>query len=281
MGRSLTIRPDLGLDPGPDLGDLVGLADLTGLVGLAVLRLAVLRLAVLRRVVPLLAVLAVLADLTDLVGLRLVVLRRVVPLLAVLADLTDLVVLRLVDLDPVGRELPDPMGLVGLEDRLGPVGPVVPVGLDLADLDLVVDLVVPELTSRVDLAVPDLTGRVDLAGPVALVDRADLVAPVVPDLTSRVDLAGPVDHRRRHTRPGVPTIAVAPNLVAPLTLRTASAHPTMARRLRLRSAASAGMTGLLPEGLRPTGTAHRLRVAGTVRRLRVAGTLDGMGRRAT
>jgi hypothetical protein len=262
MGRSLTIRPDLGLDPGPDLGDLVGLADLTGLVGLAVLRLAVLRLAVLRRVVPLLAVLAVLADLTDLVGLR-------------------LVVLRLVDLDPVGRELPDPMGLVGLEDRLGPVGPVVPVGLDLADLDLVVDLVVPELTSRVDPAAPDLTGRVDLAGPVALVDLVAPVVPVVPDLTARVDLAGPVDHRRRHTRPGVPTIAVAPNLVAPLTLRTASAHPTMARRLRLRSAASAGMTGLLPEGLRPTGTAHRLRVAGTVRRLRVAGTLDGMGRRAT
>jgi hypothetical protein len=266
MGRSLTIRPDLdlGLDPDPDLAaleDLVGLADLMGLVGRADLRLAVLRPAVLRRVVPLLAVLA---DLTDLVGLRLVGLRRV--------DLR-LVDLRRVDLDP--------MALVGLGDRLGPVGPVVPVGLDLADLDLVVDLVVPELTSRVDPAAPDLTGRVDLAGPVALVDRADLVAPVVPDLTGRVDLAGPVDHRRRHTRPGVPTIAVAPNLVAPLTLRTASAHPTMARRLRLRSAASAGMTGLLPEGLRPTGTAHRLRVAGTVRRLRVVGTLDGTGRRAT
>ena len=251
MGRSLTIRPDLDL--GLDLAaleDLVGLADLMGLAGRADLRLAVLRPAVLRRVVPLLAVLA---DLTDLVGLR-------------------RVDLRLVDLDP--------MALVGLGDRLGPVGPVVPVGLDLADLDLVVDLVVPELTSRVDPAAPDLTGRVDLAGPVALVDRADLVAPVVPDLTGRVDLAGPVDHRRRHTRPGVPTIAVAPNLVAPLTLRTASAHPTMARRLRLRSAASAGMTGLLPEGLRPTGTAHRLRVAGTVRRLRVVGTLDGTGRRA-
>jgi hypothetical protein len=276
MGRSLTIRPDLdlGLDPDPDLAaleDLVGLADLMGLVGRADLRLAVLRPAVLRRVVPLLAVLA---DLTDLVGLRLVVPRRV--------DLR-LVVLRLVGLRRVGLRLVDldPMALVGLGDRLGPVGPVVPVGLDLADLDLVVDLVVPELTSRVDLAVPDLTGRVDLAGPVALVDRADLVAPVVPDLTSRVDLAGPVDHRRRHTRPGVPTIAVAPNLVAPLTLRTASAHPTMARRLRLRSAASAGMTGLLPEGLRPTGPGRRLRVAGTVRRLRVGGTLDGMGRRAT
>jgi hypothetical protein len=254
MGRSLTIRPDLDLGLDPDLAaleDLVGLADLMGLVGRADLRLAVLRPAVLRRVVPLLAVLA---DLTDLVDLR-------------------RVDLRLVDLDP--------MGLVGLGDRLGPVGPVVPVGLDLADLDLVVDLVVPELTSRVGPAAPDLTGRVDLAGPVALVDRADLVAPVVPDLTGRVDLAGPVDHRRRHTRPGVPTIAVAPNLVAPLTLRTASAHPTMARRLRLRSAASAGMTGLLPEGLRPTGTAHRLRVAGTVRRLRVVGTLDGTGRRAT
>ena len=224
MGRSLTIRPDLDLGLDPDLAaleDLVGLADLMGLVGRADLRLVVLRLVDLRRVVPLLAVLA---DLTDLVDLR-------------------LVGLRLVDLDP--------MALVGLGDRLGPV---VPVGLDLADLDLVVDLVVPELTSRVDPAAPDLTGR--------------------------VDLAGPVDHRRRHTRPGVPTIAVAPNLVAPLTLRTASAHPTMARRLRLRSAASAGMTGLLPEGLRPTGTAHRLRVAGTVRRLRVVGTLDGTGRRA-
>ena len=267
MGRSLTIRPDLdlGLDPDPDLAaleDLVGLADLMGLVGRADLRPAVLRPAVLRRVVPLLAVLA---DLTDLVGLRRVVLRLVVLHLVVLRRVD----LRLVDLDP--------MALVGLGDRLGPV---VPVGLDLADLDLVVDLVVPELTSRVDPAAPDLTGRVDLAGPVALVDRADLVAPVVPDLTGRVDLAGPVDHRRRHTRPGVPTIAVAPNLVAPLTLRTASAHPTMARRLRLRSAASAGMTGLLPEGLRPTGTAHRLRVAGTVRRLRVVGTLDGTGRRA-
>ena len=271
MGRSLTIRPDLGLDPDPDLAaleDLVGLADLMGLVGRADLRLAVLRPAVLRRVVPLLAVLA---DLTDLVGLRLVDLRRVdlrlVDLRRVDLRLVDL---RLVDLDP--------MALVGLGDRLGPVGPVVPVGLDLADLDLVVDLVGPELTSRVDPAAPDLTGRVDLAGPAALVDRADLV---VPDLTGRVDLAGPVDHRRRHTRPGVPTIAVAPNLVAPLTLRTASAHPTMARRLRLRSAASAGMTGLLPEGLRPTGTGRRLRVAGTVRRLRVVGTLDGTGRRAT
>jgi hypothetical protein len=276
MGRSLTIRPDLdlGLDPDPDLAaleDLVGLADLMGLVGRADLRLAVLRPAVLRRVVPLLAVLA---DLTDLVGLRLVVLRRV--------DLR-LVDLRLVGLRRVGLRLVDldPMALVGLGDRLGPVGPVVPVGLDLADLDLVVDLVVPELTSRVDPAAPDLTGRVDLAGPVALVDLVAPVVPVVPDLTARVDLAGPVDHRRRHTRPGVPTIAVAPNLVAPLTLRTASAHPTMARRLRLRSAASAGMTGLLPEGLRPTGPGRRLRVAGTVRRLRVGGTLDGMGRRAT
>jgi hypothetical protein len=276
MGRSLTIRPDLdlGLDPDPDLAaleDLVGLADLMGLVGRADLRPAVLRPAVLRRVVPLLAVLA---DLTDLVGLRLVV-----PRLAVLR----LVVLRLVGLRRVGLRLVDldPMALVGLGDRLGPVGPVVPVGLDLADLDLVVDLVVPELTSRVDPAAPDLTGRVDLAGPVALVDLVAPVVPVVPDLTARVDLAGPVDHRRRHTRPGVPTIAVAPNLVAPLTLRTASAHPTMARRLRLRSAASAGMTGLLPEGLRPTGPGRRLRVAGTVRRLRVGGTLDGMGRRAT
>ncbi|MDT7720248.1 MAG: hypothetical protein QOE94_1259 [Mycobacterium sp.] len=270
IGRSLTIRPDLdlGLDPDPALEDLVGLADLMGLVGRADLRLAVLRPAVLRRVVPLLAVLA---DLTDLVGLRLVVLRRV--------DLR-LVVLRLVGLRRVGLRLVDldPMALVGLGDRLGPV---VPVGLDLADLDLVVDLVVPELTSRVDPAAPDLTGRVDLAGPVALVDLVAPVVPVVPDLTARVDLAGPVDHRRRHTRPGVPTIAVAPNLVAPLTLRTASAHPTMARRLRLRSAASAGMTGLLPEGLRPTGPGRRLRVAGTVRRLRVGGTLDGMGRRAT
>jgi hypothetical protein len=255
MGRSLTIRPDLDLGLDPDLAaleDLVGLADLMGLVGRADLRPAVLRRVVPRRVVPLLAVLA---DLTDLVGLRRVDL-RLVGLRLVGLRLVDL---RLVDLDP--------MALVGLGDRLGPV---VPVGLDLADLDLVVDLVVPELTSRVDPA-----------GPVALVDRADLVAPVVPDLTGRVDLAGPVDHRRRHTRPGVPTIAVAPNLVAPLTLRTASAHPTMARRLRLRSAASAGMTGLLPEGLRPTGTAHRLRVAGTVRRLRVVGTLDGTGRRAT
>src|ERR1700735_858598 len=99
---------------------------------------------------------------------------------------------------------PDP-DLAALGDRLVRVAPVVRVLLDLADLDLVVDLVVPELTSRVGPAAPDLTGRVDL------VDRADLVAPVVPDLTGRVDLAGPVDHRRRHTRPGVPTIAVAPH----------------------------------------------------------------------
>jgi hypothetical protein len=148
---------------------------------------------------------------------------------------------------PVGRVLPDrtdPVALLGLADRMVPV----------------------DLAARVDLAVPDPAAPVgtDPVGPAA-----------------RVGLADQADRRRRRTFHGVPTIGVAPRWAAPPTRRTASAHPIMVLRLRPRSTGSAGMAGLLPEVLRPTGTVRRLPVAGTVRRLPVAGTPHGTGHRAT
>jgi len=203
---------------------------------------------------------------------------------------------------PVGRVAPDrerpavpdrqrPVDLVAPArragmDRAGLAGLVVPVHLDRAVL---LDRVVPGLTGLVvlDPVGLDLMGRVSL-GPVVLADLVimGLAVPVV--LLDRVvpglmGLAGPVDRvdpRRRRTGPEVSTIAVVPSLAAPGTRRTASAHPTTARRLHPRSAGSAGMTGLLPEDRHPTGTGLRLRVAGTDLRLPVAGTDHGAGRRA-
>ncbi len=100
-------------------------------------------------------------------------------------------------------------------------------------------------------------------------------------LVGLVGLAARVDRHRLRTGPKVLTIEATPKWAAPMTRRTASAHPTMARRLRPRNTGSAGMTDPLPEALRLTGPVRRLRVAGTVRRLPAVGTLDGMGRHAT
>jgi hypothetical protein len=194
----------------------------------------------------------------DRAVLRLVVL-RLVDLRLVgrgVTGLGDRAVLRLVVLRLVGR------GVTGLGDRVGLVV------LRLVDLRLVGRGVLG-LTRLVDLAV---LGPVGL---VVLVDRG------LQHLTGRVDLAGRVDRHRLRTGPKVPTIGVTPKWAAPLMRRTASAHPTMARRLRPRSTGSAGMADPLPEGLRLTGPGRRLRVAGTVLRLPVVGTLDGMGRHAT
>jgi hypothetical protein len=140
-------------------------------------------------------------------------------------------------------------------------------------------------------AVTGLGGRrvLRLVG-LAILDRAvpvDLVGPVdrgLQDLTDRVGLVGlaaRVDRHRLRTGPRVPTTGVTPKWAAPMTRRMASAHPTMARRLRLHNTGSAGMTDSLPEALRLTGPGRRLRVAGTVLRLPAVGTLDGMGRHAT
>jgi hypothetical protein len=226
--------------------------------------------------------------------------------------------LRLADPPPLGLRLADlhPRGPVGrvLPARMGLVDPAVPFPLPVRRVDLhlrgPVGRVLPArmgLVDRVDLAVPlgpaDLVSPAaqDHTDPVALVGLADRMVPVdlaarvdlaVPDPAApvgtdpvgpaaRVDLADQADRRRRRTFHGVPTIGVAPRWAAPPTRRTASAHPIMVLRLRPGSTGSAGMAGLLPEVLRPTGTVRRLPVAGTVRRLPVAGTPHGTGRRAT
>jgi len=155
--------------------------------------------------------------------------------------------------------------LAGITGRVDPGNQA---GLNLRPVDLRL-AVLAEITGRVDLAV--LVGRPDL-------DPEGLVGRELPGLTGRVAL---VDRRHLRTGPRVPTIGVTPNWAAPLTRRTASAHPTMARRLRPRNAGLAGMADPLPEGLRLTGLGRRPRVAGMVRRLPVVGTLGGTGRRAT
>ena len=148
-------------------------------------------------------------------------------------------------------------------------------GLDPVDRDRAVPVVlaVTGLADRVGRVGLDLVGRVGLG----LVGRADLVDP---DLTGLVDPAGRVGRRRR-TRPGVPTIGVAPRWAAPGMRLTASARPTMVRRLRPHNTDSAGMVGLHPERRRLSGTDHRPRVAGTVHRLPVVGTARGTVRRVT
>jgi hypothetical protein len=251
-GRSLTIHPALGPARGRDLADLAGRAvlglvdrDLTGLVDLGPVDLGPVDRVVLGLVGP---------GLQDLTGR---------------ADLVDLDLVA-----PVGRA-----DLVDL-DLVAPVGRA-----DLVDLGLV-DLgrVVLGLVDRVGLAVTGLVVRVDRG---LLVGLEDLVVPAVQDPTDlavqgdRVDLAARVDRHRPRTGPKVPTIGVTRKWAARVTRRTASAHPTTVRRHRPGSMDSAGTADLLPEGLRLTGMARRLRVAGTVLRLPVAGTLDGMGRRAT
>ncbi len=189
------------------------------------------------------------------------------------------------DLDPV-----DPVDPVDMRGRVGP---------DLEDLAVrhrrdPVDLV--DTRGRVgleDLAVRHRRDPVDMRGRVDLVARADLDLVDLVDTRGRVDLAAradldlvapadldPVDHRRRHTGPGVSTARVVPRWAAPTMRLTASVHPTTVRRLRRHNADSAGMAGLLPEGRRLTGSGRRPRVAGTDLRLPVVGTADGMGRRA-
>jgi hypothetical protein len=220
-------------------------------------------------------------------------------------DRVDPVVLALVQ-DPVGRVgrvvqglavtgrvdlvVPHPVDLADIRDPVvlaGPVdllvlGRVGPVDQDMDRADLVV-------LGRAARAELDLVGRVGLGdrgmGPVDLVDLADRVDPAA--RADRVDLgdqdmdrAGRVDRRHRRTPPGVITTGVAPRWVAPGMRRTASAHPAMARRLRLHSTDGAGTAGLRPERRRLTGTGRRLRVAGTVHRRPVVGTAHGMGRRA-
>ena len=156
-------------------------------------------------------------------------------------------------------------GLV-VRDRAG-LGPVDLVAR--ADLDPVDPV---DMRGRVGPDLEDLAVR-HRRDPVDMVARADL------DLVAPADL-DPVDHRRRHTGPGVSTARVVPRWAAPTMRLTASVHPTTVRRLRRHNADSAGMAGLLPEGRRLTGSGRRPRVAGTDLRLPVVGTADGMGRRA-
>ena len=175
-----------------------------------------------------------------------------------------LVVLRLVDLR-----------LTGLGDRVVVRRVVLRQGVLLLVGRGVTGLVGRRVLRLVGLAILDRAVPVDLVGPV---DRG------LQDLTDRVALVGlaaRVDRHRLRTGPRVPTTGVTPKWAAPMTRRTASAHPTMARRLRPRNTGSAGMTDPLPEALRLTGPGRRLRVAGTVLRLPAVGTLDGMGRHAT
>ncbi len=224
---------------------------------------------------------------------------------------------RAVPVVPAGRAVLRPVGRVVLLDLLltrrrglvRPVGldpavPVVPDRQDLVAPARLVSLGLTDLVGRAVLldlahrAVPGLMGRVSLAvlavpglmGPVSLADPGGRVDPVDPvDRVDPGDRAGlgrmdpvdPVAPRRSRIGPEVSTIAAVPSLAAPGTRRTASAHPTMARRLHPRNAGSAGMTDPLPEGLRPTGMGRRLRAVGTVLRLPVVGTVDGTGRHAT
>lgn len=170
-------------------------------------------------------------------------------------------------MDRVGLCLVDPAARVTRVDRALLVGRVIQA--------------VPEHTSRVDPAARELTSLVD---PVAPAIPAPLVVRLGKDHTDLVDrrrlehLAG--RHRRRIDPPVRTTEAVLSGVV-PTTRRTASAHPTTARRHHPRSAGSAGTTGLRPAGLRRTGTGRHLQVAGMVPHPRVVGTVTGMGRRAT
>lgn len=268
LRQGLAVRVDLRLDRDPGLRpvDLVLAAEPVDMVVLhrVVLHRVVLRPADLRRVSPADPHLARLAagplDLLLMRPAGLVVLRRLVLDLTGRLDLADphladRVVLDLISLaDPVGRgnlAVPELISLVDPVVRALLAGPVVQV--DLGD--------------RVGLGLMDLVAPAVLVG-LGLMDPLD---PVV-----RVVL---VDPRRRRIGPEVSTIAVVPSLVALATRRTASAHPTMGRRLHPRSTGSAGTTDLPPEVLHPTGTVRRLPVAGTVRRLLVAGTGHGTGRR--
>jgi hypothetical protein len=251
-GRSLTIHPALGPARGRDLADraVLGLVgrDLTGLVDRVVVGRVDLGLV----------------DRVVLGPVDRVVLGLVGPGLQGLTGQADLVDL---DLDLVARA--DRVGLVDL-DLVVPVGRV-----DLGPVGLV-DLAVTGLAVLVDRGL--LVGLEDPAvqDPTDLAVQGDRVG-----LAGRVDLAARVDRHRPRTGPKVPTIGVTRKWAARVTRRTASAHPTTVRRHRPGSMDSAGTADLLPEGLRLTGMARRLRVAGTVLRLPVAGTLDGMGRRAT
>jgi hypothetical protein len=282
MDHLQTIRMDLGLDPDPGL--VLGLAGqvVPRLGDRAAMAQVVLRLADLRRVDP-----------------RLADLRRVVPRRVDLRR-ADRAVTRRVDpaarvdpVDPAARVDPVDPRPVGPADLAGPAVRGRTDRVDLAgrvDLADQVDLAGP--VGRVDLEAPVTgrvdqvgLGRVDRVGPVGRVDLEALATRRVDQVgLDPADLVGPVarvDPRRRRTRRGARSIGVARNGVAPPMRRTASAHPTMVRRLRRRSTDSAGMVDLRPEGLRPAGTGRRLRVAGTVRRLPAVGTRDGMGRRAT
>jgi hypothetical protein len=225
----------------------------------------------------------------------LVVLDRVDPVdLAVLgraglgrAGLADPVDLGDQGMDPAGLDRVDPVDPAAL-DRAGladPVDPVVlgragPVVLDRVDIRGLADragLAVLGRAGPVDLGDQgmDPAGRVDPAGRENLGDQGMDPAGRV-DPADRVD---PVDRRR--TRPGVRTSGVALRWAAPGMRRTASAHPTTVRRLHRDNMDSAGMTGLLPERRRRSGTGRRPRVAGAVRRLPVVGTAHGMVRRVT
>jgi hypothetical protein len=182
-------------------------------------------------------------------------------------------------------------GPVDMRDRLRPhpVGPVDRrtghrVDLVRRRLAVLVDQADRGMRHRVDPRPVDrgMRHRVD-PRPVDRVHRGmrhrvHLAVPVLP--ADRVDM-DLLDHRRRHTGPGVSTARVVPRWAAPTMRRTASAHPITVRRLRRRNADSAGITGLLPGGRRLTGSGRRPRVAGTDLRLPVVGTLDGTGRRAT
>jgi hypothetical protein len=232
-------------------------------------------------------------------------------------DPVDLAVLDRVGLVDLGRAGLGRGGLVvtgravlAVQDLdRGQADPVDPAALDRAGL---ADPVDPAVLGR---AGPVVLGRVDIRG-LAVLDRAGPVDPVDPavlgragpvdlgdqgmDPAGRVDPAGldpagrenlgdqgmdpadrvdPVDRRR--TRPGVRTSGVALRWAAPGMRRMASAHPTTVRRLHRDNMDSAGMTGLLPERRRRSGTGRRPRVAGAVRRLPVVGTAHGMVRRVT
>jgi hypothetical protein len=210
-----------------------------------------------------------------------------------LLDPLDRARLRLLDPpDPAAQLVTGPGGRVDLAARVGrrQLGLGVRAGL----VDQAVRVTLP--ANRVGLVVPAVQGlmglvdRVDLAARVGLADRVvpvgrvGLVVPAVQGLMGLVDPVGRAalaDRRRRRTHPKALTKAVAPNGVARIMRRTASAHPTMVRRLHRRSMDSAGTMGQLPEGLRLTGPGRRLRVDGMVRRLPAAGTSHGVGRRGT
>jgi hypothetical protein len=171
--------------------------------------------------------------------------------------------------DPAGRvDLADPgdrVGLADIKDRAGQADKALAVLADKGPAG-------PALAGRVDL-----TCIKDLADPEVRVGRLAVRVGLVA-LVARPPADREARHRRRMPRRALLT-AAARRWAGPRTHRTVSAHPVMARRLRLKTMDGLGITDRRPAYRRVIGTDRRPQVAGTVLRRPEVGTGAGTDRR--